>query len=147
VWSLSTQEAVQRYDGRGALEGELHSDKGSLPLARRRQRRRLAQEALILLTDLAPNNIAWLRPWIFADSPFAEWGPRRIIRDLFAIPGDVVIKDGQLVKVRLSRAHPYAAAMAGCLAKLLEKFETLVSWRKIRGFSIMGSPILCANVG
>jgi Transposase DDE domain group 1 len=127
VLQLSTPEAIQRYDGRGAMVDELQSDKGGLHLARRRKRRLRAQEALVLLTDLAHNNIAWLRPWMFAGSPFAEWGPRRIIRDLFAIPGDVVIKDGQFVKVRLSRAHPYAAAMAGCLAKLLENFETPMS--------------------
>jgi hypothetical protein len=132
---LAPLEAVQGYDGRGAMEGELQSDKAGLQLARRRKQRVLAQEALILLTDLAHNNIAWLHPWMFANSPFADWGPRRIIRDLFAIPGDVLIKDGQLVKVRLSRAHPYAAAMVKCLAHLQGNFDSPSSLRKIRGVS------------
>ncbi len=125
--SLSMLEAVQAYDERGAMEGEFQGDKQGLHLARRRKRHLPAQEALVLLTDLAHNTVAWLEPWIFADSPFAKWGPTRIIRDLFTIPGDLVFKRGKLVKVALSRRHPYAPAMVICLTKLLRKFGTPVS--------------------
>jgi hypothetical protein len=125
--SLTPLEAVRAYDGRGAMEGEIKADKSGLHLERRRKRRLHAQEALVLLTDLAHNTLSWLQPWMFAGSPFANWGPIRIIRDLFAIPGEVVIKGGQLIKVRLSRAHPYASEMAVCLAKMLEKFDPPVS--------------------
>jgi hypothetical protein len=123
----SHNEAVCAYDQRGAMECEIQGDKRGLYLARRRKHRLNAQEALLLLTDISHNTVAWLRPWMFADSHFADWGALRIIRDLFTIPGDVVLKDGKLVKVRLARAHPYAPEMVKCLTQLLEKFENPVS--------------------
>lgn len=125
--ALTLLEAVHYYDGRGAMEGEIKDDKHGLHLARRRKHRLPAQEALVLLNDLAHNTLAWLHPWMLTDSPFAAWGPTRIIRDLFTIPGHVVIKGEQLVKVRLPRQHPYAVDMAVCLTKLLEKFDLTVS--------------------
>ncbi len=42
-------------------------------------------EALVLLTALAHNLLAWPRGWIFRDSPFADAGICRMVKELFPI--------------------------------------------------------------
>jgi hypothetical protein len=55
---------------------------------------------------------------ILVDSPFAAFGPKRIVRDLFTLPGEATIANESLLELRLSEAHPYAAAMVTCLNRL-----------------------------
>jgi hypothetical protein len=112
------------YDDRAAIEAELKADKGGLQLHRRRQQRLAAQEALVLLTDVAPNLLAWTRAWICRDSPFADAGIHRMVKELLPIPGKVVIDAGRLVKLRLKTSHPLAKPMLVGLARLFERFGT-----------------------
>ena len=119
--TLNDLAAIQFYDQRGAAEGEFRDDKSGWHVARRRKQRLRAQEALVLLNDLGHNTLAWLRPWLFGQSPFAAWGPMRIIRDLLNMPGQVILQGDKLHKVALSKQHPYASAMAVCLTELLAK--------------------------
>lgn len=51
-------------------------------------------------------------------SPFEGFGPKRIIRDLFTIPGETTVVDDALVEFRLKASHPYADGMTRCLARL-----------------------------
>jgi hypothetical protein len=95
-------------DDRAAIEAELQADKGGLQLHRRRQQRLAAQEALVLLTDLAHNLLAWTREWIFRDSPFADAGIHRRVKQLLPIPGKVVIAEGHIVKRRRKTSPPLA---------------------------------------
>jgi Transposase DDE domain group 1 len=90
----SLGELAERYDDRAAIEAEFKADKGGLQLHRRRKQRLAAQEALVLLTDLAHNLLAWSRGWLFRNSPFAEAGIYRIVKELFPIPGKVVMPRG-----------------------------------------------------
>lgn len=113
-------EVARDYDARGAGEVDIQADHMGLLLRRRRKRRLAAQEMLVLLNDLAHNWLAWLYAWTLKDSPFAAFGPKRIIRDLLTIPGEAVIHDDQLVELRLKASHPYAAAMADALRRLWE---------------------------
>ncbi len=106
-------------DGRGAMESEIKGDKSGLRLEQRRKKQLAAQEALVLLTDLAHNIGAWLRCGMLADSPFADYGPYRIIKELLCIPGKAVIKDGELVRLRLWQPHPHSALVLPCLERLL----------------------------
>jgi hypothetical protein len=110
------------YDGRGAMETEIKADKSGLLIPKRRKKRSMAQEALILLSDWAHNILAWSRNWMFTDSRFATFGPYALVNDVLCVPGDIILKGGQLQMVALRESHPYAAEMASCLAKLLEKF-------------------------
>jgi hypothetical protein len=119
-YSLAALAAA--YDDRAAIAAELQADTGGLPLHRRRKRRLAAQEALVLLTDLAHNLLAWTRDWIFQGSPFAEAGIYRIIKELLPIPGQVVVEEGQLVKLRLKESHPLAKPMLVCLTRLFDQF-------------------------
>jgi len=55
-WSMA--QVIEHYDDRGACETEIQADKGGLKLCKRRKKRAAAQEALVLLTDVAHNTLA-----------------------------------------------------------------------------------------
>jgi hypothetical protein len=115
---------AEAYDDRAAIEAELKADTGGLQWHRRRKQRLAAQEALVLRTDLAHNLLAWAREWIFHDSPFADAGIYRMVKELLPIPGKVVLEDGHIVKRRLQTSHPLAKPMLVCLARLFDRFGT-----------------------
>ena len=110
------------YDGRGAAEVEIKADKQGLRLPRRRKRSFAAQEALILLTDLAHNLLSWLHHGVLEQTAFADFGAYRIVDELFAIPGTVELKEGKLQKVALLKTHPYADPMRQIVHDLLDFF-------------------------
>lgn len=116
------EQIVAAYDDRGACETEIQADKAGLRLTRRRKKVLAAQEALILLTDVAHNLLAWLGPWLFPSGPLAQFGPTRLIEDVLAIPGCLQLVDTQLVRVQLQATHPHAAAVAAGLERLLDHF-------------------------
>jgi hypothetical protein len=111
------------YDGRGASEVEIRSDKSGLRLPQRRKHSLDAQEAWIVLTDVAHNLLAWLQPWMLADSAFEAFGPKRLVYDLLNIPGQLFFEEDRLTKVALWQTHPYAEEMQLCLHKLLKTFD------------------------
>ena len=110
------------YDDRGAMESEIKMDKAGLLLPKRRKKRLAAQEALILLTDIAHNTLAWTHDWMFTQSRFATCGALSLVNDVLCLPGEVVLKGGRLHMVALRESHPYAAEMSVCLTKLLAHF-------------------------
>jgi hypothetical protein len=118
----SLGELAERDDDRAAIEAEFKADKGGLQLHRRRKQRLAAQEALVLLTDLAHNLLAWTRGWLFRNSPFAEAGIYRIVKELFPIPGKVRVEEGQIVKLRLKASHPFAKPMLACLKGVFDLY-------------------------
>lgn len=120
TWTMA--EVIGYYDDRGACETEIQSDKGGLKLERRRKRRLAAQEALILLTDLAHNLLAWVGQWMFPDEPLATFGTTRLIEDVFHLPGRLFFRDERLTEVQLNRLHPHAEAVATGLERLLTRF-------------------------
>jgi hypothetical protein len=115
-WPLT--DIANLYDDRGGMEVEIQTDKAGLLVARRRKHHWAAQEMLILLNDWAHNLLAWFRACALPNSRFADFGPKRIIRDLFTIPGQAVVDGKDLVELRLQAAHPYAAEIADSLERL-----------------------------
>ncbi|RKY68538.1 MAG: hypothetical protein DRQ24_11585 [Candidatus Latescibacterota bacterium] len=111
------------YNGRGGAETEIRSDKSGLKLHQRRKHSLNAQEAWIVLTDIAHNLLAWLCPWMLAGSAFEAFGPKRLVYDLLNIPGQLFFEDGRLTKVALWKTHPYADEMRLCLHNLLATFD------------------------
>jgi len=111
------------YDDRGTTEVEIRSDKSGLWLHLRRKQSFNAQEAWIVLTDVAHNLAAWLQPWMLAGSAFESFGPKRLVHDLFTIPGQMVFENGRLHRVALLKTHPYADEMRYCLQRLLTTFD------------------------
>jgi hypothetical protein len=123
--SISTwtkPETIAYYDDRGACETEIQADKGGLKMERRRKKRLAAQEALILLTDVAHNLVAWVRQWMFSGGPLADFGTTRMTEDVFQLPGHLFFEQGQLTEVQLNRLHPHAEAVASGIQRLLSHF-------------------------
>ena len=75
------------------------------------------------LCQYASGVLAWLQPWMLADSPFASFGPKRLVQDLLTIPGSLSFEADRLQKVALLETHPYAEPMCVCLHKLLQTFD------------------------
>jgi hypothetical protein len=119
-WTMA--EVIAHYDGRGACETEIQADKGGLKLERRRKRRLAAQEALVLLTDIAHNLLAWVPRWMFPDEPPATFGTTRLIEDVFHLPGRLLFHRDRLREVQLNRLHPHAETVAAGLERLLSHF-------------------------
>lgn len=119
-WSMA--EVIARYDDRGACETEIQADKGGLKLERRRKKRLAAQEALILLTDIAHNLSAWVPQWMFPGEPLAKFGTTRLTEDVFCLPGRLFFNREQLAEVQLNQSHPHAEAVAVGLERLLAYF-------------------------
>lgn len=106
------------YNLRGGAEVEqFRDDKSGLHLSARRKQRFAAQKALVLLTDLTHNLLSDFRYRGLVDSPFAQWGLKRIVRDLLAVPGMLYFEAGQLKRIELLSSHPYADALIICLEK------------------------------
>jgi len=120
AWSMA--ETIAHYDGRGACETEIQADKGGLRLERRRKKRLAAQEALVLLTDVAHNLLAWIPQWMSLDPLLASLGATRLIEDVLCLPGRLYFHQDQLAEVQLNRLHPYADAVATALEQLLAHF-------------------------
>ena len=120
AWSMT--DVITYYDARGACETEIQADKGGLKLCKRRKKHLPAQEALILLTDIAHNLLAWSSHWMFVDDPLAEFGTTRLIEDVLAIPGHLIFDHEQLVEVQLNELHPHAAQVAHGLERLIAHF-------------------------
>lgn len=116
----SKARLMRYYQDRGAAEVEqFRNDKGGLFLEARRKQRFAAQKALILLTDLAHNLLADFHRQALADSPFASFGLKRIVRDLLEMPGTLVFDGSQLKRIDLLASHPHAKSLLICLKRYL----------------------------
>ena len=71
----------------------------------------------MLLTDLVHNLIADFRYRGLADSRFAQWGSKRIVRDLLAVPGRLYFEDSQVKRIELLDSHPYTDELIICLER------------------------------
>ena len=109
---------MAKYDDRGGAEVEqFRNDKNGLHLAARRKRQLAAQQALILLTDLAHNLLTDFHHTALVGTKFEGFGPKRMVRDLLAIPGRLVFDGMQLKRIELLESHQYAQDMLKCLER------------------------------
>ena len=116
----SKAELMRLYELRGGAEIEqFRNDKSGLALEKRRKQSKNGQLALILLTDLAHNLLSDFHHQALLDSPFSNFGPKRIVRDLLSIPGLLTFRDSQLQRIELWQNHPYAKPMLSCLQRFL----------------------------
>ena len=114
----SKKTFMHYYNRRGGAEVEqFRGDKSGLHLSARRKQGFGAQKALVLLTDLTHNLLSVFRYRGLANSPFENWGLKRIVRDLFAVPGRLYFEDGQLKRIELLASHPYTEALIICLER------------------------------
>jgi hypothetical protein len=119
---LDLFEISHLYDERASMENEIKADKGGLLLPKRRKKQFEAQEALVLLTDLAHNILAWSRDFWAAEAQIGDLGIYGIVNKIMMIPGKLTFEDGKLVKARLQATHPLAKPVIACLSRLLRDF-------------------------
>jgi hypothetical protein len=106
------------YDQRGGAEVEqFRNDKSGLNLTARRKQGFLAQKGYVLLTDLAHNLLADFQHRALIGSRFENYGPKRIIRDLLRIPGNLTFSDGNLVKIELLSQKQFSQDLLICLER------------------------------
>jgi hypothetical protein len=110
---------VDRYDARGGAEVEqFRNDKGGLGLEARRKWSFTGQTTYVLLTDLAHNLIASFQPAL-ADSPFVDYGIKRIVRDLLTIPGKITFNGDKVVAVSLLTQKQFSQDLLPCLIRYI----------------------------
>jgi hypothetical protein len=119
-WEMA--QTIAYYDDRGACETEIQADKGGLKLEQRRKKSLAAQEALVLLTDIAHNLLAWISQWMFPQEPLAEFGTIRLTEDVLQLPGRLFFDQQRLTEVHLNQLHPHSQAVAAGLQRLLCHF-------------------------
>jgi hypothetical protein len=122
LWDWDLVQLSDLYDDRARIENEIKADKGGLLLPRRRKKHVHAQEALVLLTDLAHNILAWTRRFWAAEPAIGDVGLYCILNDILTIPGKLLFHDRQLVKFRLKATHPLAKPVLACLGRMLSEF-------------------------
>ena len=106
------------YDARGGAEVEqFRNDKSGLSMEARRKHSFLGQKGYILLTDLAHNLLANFYHRALAETKFAGYGPKRIVRDLLAVPGKLVFDGQELVRVELLSQNQFSKDLAVCLER------------------------------
>ena len=106
------------YDRRGGAEVEqFRNDKSGLGLEARRKRNFLGQKGYILLTELAHNLLADFYHQALLESSFEGYGPKRIVRDLLAMPGRIVFDDDRVIRVELLSLKHFAKDLALCLER------------------------------
>ncbi len=114
----SKKALMSRYNLRGGAEIEqFRADKSGLHLSARRKQNFVAQKGLILLTDLTHNLLTDFRRRALPDSGYAEWGFKRIVRDLLAVPGRLHFEAGQLKRIDLLASYPHVDELISCLQK------------------------------
>ena len=106
------------YDQRGGAEVEqFRNDKSGLNLTARRKQGFLAQKGYVLLTDLAHNLLADFQHRALIGSRFENYGPKRIIRDLLRIPGNLTSCNGSIVKIELLSQKQFSQDLLICLER------------------------------
>jgi hypothetical protein len=88
---------------------------------------------LVLLAQLAHNLLLWTRQAFPESQPvLRRWGILRLVRDLLAIPGQILLDaQGRLIQITLNQAHPWAAPFVEAFAPLLTDSKVLLIWGKI----------------
>jgi hypothetical protein len=110
---LDPPQIAKLYDGRGGMEVDIKGDKRGLGIEKRRKKSFHAQEALVLLAQLAHNLLTWFKRRFLAGTAAAKLGVERLVRDVMAMPGEVrVRRRGMKVRLRLPNLHPWAKALA-----------------------------------
>jgi hypothetical protein len=115
-------DVIAHYDDRARCETEIQADKGGLKLRQRRKLRLPAQEALVLLTDIAHNLLAWAAEWMFPDGPLAKYGTTRLLEDVLTLSGRLKFDGQRLAEVQLNEKHPHAQEVGAGLQRLCEHF-------------------------
>lgn len=99
---LESEEVARLYDGRGGMEVDIKGDKRGLGIEKRRKKSFHAQEALVLLAQLAHNLLTWFKRWFLEGGSAAKLGAERLVREVMSMPDWVKVNtSGSKVRLRL----------------------------------------------
>jgi hypothetical protein len=110
---LSASQIAKLYDGRGGMEVDIKGDKRGLGIEKRRKKNFHAQEALVLLAQLAHNLIVWFKRWFLEGTAAAKLGMERLVREVMAMPAEARMgRRSKKLRLKLPELHPWAKAVA-----------------------------------
>lgn len=107
------------YQRGGAEVEQFRQDKQGLYLATRRKTAFTGQQGYILLTDLVHNLLADFRNQALLDTRFANYGLKRIVRDLLNIPGRLWFDGQELKRIELLKLNQNSRDLIICLEKYI----------------------------
>lgn len=120
-WDMA--QVIASYDDRAGCETQIQADKSGLKICKRRKSRLCAQEALVLLTDIAHNLLSWATSWMFPKGFVTSLGATRWVEDVFSVPGSLVFNNqNKLLEIQLNYNHPYSEVISEGLERLLDHF-------------------------
>ena len=125
--AASLSDLVLEYDKRsGAPESSFCQDYQVLSLRKYRKAEFIAQQVLLLLTELAHNLMIWMKTWFIEAVEGSEdaleqtenshrktaemlqiRGLKRLRRDILAIPGKVCFDGKKVVWIRINPFYPF----------------------------------------
>lgn len=119
------------YDGRAGMEADIKGDKRGLGLEKRRKKSFHAQEAVVLLCQLAHNLLVWFERHVLGGTKAESLGMERLVREVMAMPAEARVGRRGRVRLRLPRLHPWAGAVAEGVAARYPRNGWRTIWRKI----------------
>jgi hypothetical protein len=128
---LRAWEIAKLYDGRAGMEADIKGEKRGLGIEKRRKKSFLAQEAVVLLAQLAHNLLAWFKRWFLAGTAASGLGVERLVREVLAMPGEV--RTGRWrtkVRLKLPPLHPWARAVAEGISARFPHDGWHTNWRQ-----------------
>ena len=145
-------EVVTDYDQRGGVpESNFCQDYQGLSLRKRRKGGFVAQQMLVLLSQLAHNLIVWAKGWfsdaleeslfrgeeppdqnetaliLLAIQTISERGQKRFLRQILSLKGKVVLKGQKVEQIGLNPLYPLINRIKTALEAFLKPYKIWVS--------------------
>lgn len=125
---LEAAEIATLYDQRGGMEADIKGDKRGLGMEKRRKKGFWAQEALVLLSQLAHNLLVYFKRWFLGGTRAEKLGVERLVREVMAMVSEVRVgRMSGKVSLKLPYHHPWAKAVAAGI----EGHRARNGWRAI----------------
>ena len=119
------------YDGRAGMESDIKGDKRGLGIEKRRKKSFFAQEAVVLLCQLAHNLLVWFKRHFLGGTAAQKLGVERLVREVMAMPGQARVGRRGRVRLKLAHLHPWARAVAEGVAARHPRNRWRAIWRQI----------------
>jgi Transposase DDE domain group 1 len=128
---LGAAQIAALYDGRGGMEVDIRGDKRGLGIEKRRKKSFWAQEALVLLAQLAHNLLIFFKRWFLGGTKAQKLGVERLVREVLRMPAEVRQgRRGKKVRLKLPHLHPWATAVAEGVSVRFPRNGWRTIWRQ-----------------
>jgi hypothetical protein len=128
---LSAWQMAKLYDARGGMEVDIRGDKRGLGIEKRRKKSFHAQEALVLLAQLAHNLLIFFERWFLGGTKAQKLGVERLVREVMRMPAEVRLgRRGRKVRLKSPHHHPWAKAVAEGISLRFPRNGWRTIWRQ-----------------